>query len=72
MEDDLLFLKLNGQLIEALSYKGDNTFEGGLGYIKVKFTLLPQSSQVVITRGDYDTNDMNKLSMFKGEGFLKY
>lgn len=72
MEDDLLFLKLNGQLTEALTYKGDNTFEGGLGYIKVKFMLLPQSSQVVITKGDYDTNDMNKLSTFKGERFLKY
>jgi len=26
--------------MEALDYKGDNGFEGGLGYIKAKFELL--------------------------------
>jgi len=72
LEDDLLFLKLNGQLMEALTYKGDNTFEGGLGYIKARFTLLPQGSQVVITMGDYDGKDLVKTTSYKGERFLKY
>ncbi len=72
MEDDLLFLKLNGQLMEALTYKGDNTFEGGLGRVKAKFNLSPQVSQVVITKGDYDSNDPNKITTLKGDRFLKY
>jgi len=72
MEDDLLFLKLNGQLMDALTYKGDNTFEGGLGYVKAKFNLLPQVSQVLITKGDYDSNDPNKITTIKGDRFLKY
>lgn len=72
MEDDLLFLKLNGQLMEALTYKGDNSFEGGLGYVKVKFTLTAGSSKVVIIEGDYDAKDLNKLTTYQGERFLKY
>ncbi len=39
-EDDLLILKLNGQIMEGLAYKGNNSFEGGIGFNKVKFELI--------------------------------
>jgi catechol 1,2-dioxygenase len=38
-DDDTLFMKLKGQIVEGLNYKGDNTFEGGMDYIKVKFNV---------------------------------
>jgi protocatechuate 3,4-dioxygenase beta subunit len=37
---DLLYVKRNGQLMEGLKYIGENTFEGGLGYLKVSFEML--------------------------------
>jgi protocatechuate 3,4-dioxygenase beta subunit len=39
-EDDLLMMKRNGQISEGLIYKGNNTFEGAMGWRKVKFDLL--------------------------------
>lgn len=39
--EDQLFMKINGQIVEALDYKGNNSFEGGLGVYKVNFELLP-------------------------------
>ncbi|MGZ8554719.1 MAG: hypothetical protein ACXWV8_15005, partial [Chitinophagaceae bacterium] len=30
-DGDMLFLKRNGQIVEALRYIGNNTFEGGAG-----------------------------------------
>ncbi len=72
-EGDLLFLKFNGQLQEGLSYKGNNTFEGGLGHIKSRFELLPDGgSKVTITIGDYDGGDLAKVKTFEGTKFLKY
>lgn len=37
---DQLFAKINGQIMEAMDYKGENRFEGGLGQIKVQFEIL--------------------------------
>ncbi|MDN3657030.1 hypothetical protein QWZ08_15380 [Ferruginibacter paludis] len=37
--DDLLFMKSNGQLRAALKYIGNNTFEAGIGYPKATFEL---------------------------------
>ena len=37
--DDLLFMKQNGQLRASLKYIGNNTFEGGIGFPKVTFDL---------------------------------
>ena len=37
--DDLLFMKQNGQLRASLKYIGNNTFEGGIGFPKVTFEL---------------------------------
>jgi hypothetical protein len=39
-DGDQLFAKINGQIMEAMDYKGDNSFAGGIGYVKVKFELL--------------------------------
>ena len=50
--DDLLFLKRNGQVMASLSYKGDNTFIGGMGRPKVRFELLEKGgSRAVIHYG---------------------
>lgn len=71
-EDDLLFLKWNGQLQEALTYRGNNMFEGGLGFIKATFTLLEGRTEVVISFGEYDSGDLTKVTLEKGVRFLKY
>jgi len=39
-DGDQLFAKVNGQIMEAMDYKGDNSFAGGINYIKAKFELL--------------------------------
>ncbi|MCK5469932.1 MAG: catechol 1,2-dioxygenase [Cyclobacteriaceae bacterium] len=71
--DDLLYLKLNGQLMEGLAYKGNNTFEGGLGYIKTRFELLPDGgSKAVISVADYDNGNLSSVKTYGGERFLKY
>ena len=72
-KDDLLFMKRNGQLVEALVYKGDNTFEGGLGYIKVKFDLMPKGdAKVVVSMGKYDEGNLDAITTMEGTRFLKY
>ena len=49
--DDLLFMKQNGQLRASLKYIGNNTFEGGIGYPKVTFELQKDGIvKVVIVR----------------------
>lgn len=49
--DDLLFLKQNGQLRASLKYIGNNTFEGVIGFPKVTFELQKDSVvKVVIVR----------------------
>jgi catechol 1,2-dioxygenase len=62
--DDILFLKLKGQLVAGLKYVGENTFEGGLGYPKVKFDL--QQGGIVKA-----TIEMRKVK-YLAEKFLKY
>jgi catechol 1,2-dioxygenase len=62
--DDLLFMKRNGQLMAGLKYKGDNSFEGGIGFPKVRFELLTNGgSKAVIT---------TQTKTYTGEKFLKY
>lgn len=39
-QDDLLFLKINGQYMEGMKFIGNNTFEGGMGINEVKFEIL--------------------------------
>ena len=46
-DGDQLFAKINGQIMEAMDYKGDNSFAGGIGYVKAKFELLSDGSTKV-------------------------
>jgi catechol 1,2-dioxygenase len=62
--DDLLFLKRNGQLSEALKYIGDNTFEAGIGFPKVRFELLE--------KGGSKTTVTYQNTTYTGEKYLKY
>ena len=62
--DDLLFIKRNGHLVEGLRYIGNNSFEGGIGNPKVTFELLEKNSTKAVV-SFYG----KKIS---GEKFLKY
>lgn len=63
--DDLLFMKQNGQLRASLKYTGNNTFVGGIGYPKVRFELQKDGNvKVVVER------TANKF--LNGTKFLKY
>jgi catechol 1,2-dioxygenase len=63
--DDLLFMKQNGQLRASLKYIGNNTFEGGIGYPKATFDLqIDGSVKVVIVRTATKT--------YNGTKYLKY
>ncbi len=73
-EDDLLLMKYNGQLMEGLSYKGNNTFEGGIGYVQVKFDILADGGvKATITIKDWNVNmDTSKTTTEEGMKYLKY
>ncbi len=62
--DDLLFLKRNGQLVASLKYIGNNTFEAGIGFPKVTFELLGKGGTKVVVATQNKT--------YTGEKFLKY
>lgn len=68
-EDDLLILKVNGQLMETLVYRGNNEFEGGLGFSTAKFTILPNGNTKVVL--SY-LNDSNEQPVEEGIKILKY
>ena len=72
-EDDLLFLKINGQIMEGLFYKGNNSFEGGLGFNKVKFELTANGDvKTKITMWDLGPADQRFLELHEGIKVLKY
>jgi catechol 1,2-dioxygenase len=72
-EDDLLFLKLNGQIMEGLVYKGHNTFEGGSGFIKVNFEVLADGEvKTLIKMWDGWSEDNRFLEEYEGIKILKY
>jgi hypothetical protein len=66
---DELFAKLNGQIMEAMEYKGNNKFEGGLGQISAQFELLSNGGAKV--KVDY-INDDRKTVTVEGNKILKY
>ena len=68
-DGDQLFVKLNGQIMEAMDYKGNNSFEGGLGQLKVQFELLSNGSAKV--KLSYPDDDRKTVSM-EGNKILKY
>ena len=63
--DDLLFMKENGQLRASLKYIGNNTFEGGIGYPKATFELQNDGTVKVIV-------EKTATKTFTGTKFLKY
>jgi protocatechuate 3,4-dioxygenase beta subunit len=72
-QDDLLFLKLNGQIMEGLVYKGDNSFEGGMAFNKVKFELLSNGDvKAKITMWDSWSADNKYLRTYDGIKVIKY
>ena len=62
--DDLLFVKLNGQLVSSLRYIGENTFEEKIEQTKVRFELL--------ANGNTKANIEYAGQKMTGEKFLKY
>ncbi|HLO38557.1 MAG TPA: hypothetical protein VK173_08705, partial [Lacibacter sp.] len=71
-EDDLLLLKINGQFMEGLAYKGNNSFEGGLGFNKATFELLANADvKVKLTMWDMGA-DQRFLEVHEGMKILKY
>ena len=62
--DDLLFMKRNGQLISSFKYIGNNTFESGIGFPKVTFELLPDGGTKVVV--------LTATSTYTGTKYLKY
>ncbi len=68
-DDDQLFVKLNGQIMEAMDYKGNNSFEGGLGQMKAEFELLSDGGAKV--KLSY-TDDFRKMITIEGNKILKY
>lgn len=43
-EDDLLIMKIKGQYMPGMAYKGDNSFVGVLNFNRVKFEILADGS----------------------------
>ena len=67
-DGDQLFAKVNGQIMEALDYKGDNTFQGGIGYITAKFELQNNGGAKV----KVSIKENNKTNEIEGTKLLKY
>ena len=63
--DDLLFVKSNGQLFAGLKYIGNNTFEGGIGFPKATFDIQKDGSVKVAVL-------FNATQTSNGIKFLKY
>lgn len=53
--DDLLFMKQNGQLRASLKYIGNNSFEGGIGYPIATFELQKDGAVKVVVQRTADT-----------------
>ena len=66
-DGDQLFAKINGQIMEAMDYKGDNSFAGGIDYVKAKFELLSNGGAKVKV-----TIKENKIIEIEGTKLLKY
>ena len=72
-EDNLLFLKMNGQFMEGLRYKGNNSFEGGNGFNKANFEIMSNGEVMTkITMWDHWTEDQKYLKVFEGTKAFKY
>lgn len=65
--DDLLFMKHNGQLAAGLRYIGNNTFEGGEGYPKATFELQKDGTVKVAV-----VTEIPIAKTYIGTKYLKY
>lgn len=63
--DDLLYMKQNGQLRASLRYIGNNTFVGGIGYPKVIFEIQKDGTVKAIV-------ERTAEKTYTGTKFLKY
>ena len=66
---DQLFAKINGQIMESMDYKGNNSFEGGLGFVSVQFELLNEGG--VKAKVNYKM-DGDKTETIEGNKIIKY
>jgi len=65
-DGDQLFAKINGQIMEAMDYKGNNSFEGGLEYVKAKFELLTNGgAKVKVTIKEAKTIEIEGTKLLK-------
>lgn len=64
-----LFVKINGQIMEAMEYKGNNSFDGGLDQINARFEF-PEAYKVTVKITYIDDN--RKTVNIEGEKLLKY
>jgi protocatechuate 3,4-dioxygenase beta subunit len=62
--DDLLFMKRNGQLLVSFKYVGNNTFEGGIGYPRATFEMQADGGSKVVV--------MMPAKTTSGTKYLKY
>lgn len=65
--DDLLFMKQNGQFAAGLKYMGNNAFEGGEGYPKATFELQKDGMVKVVVVTEIPT-----ATTYHGTRYLKY
>lgn len=72
-EDDLLIMKFNGQIQEAMVYTGNNSFSGGMGYNHAEFEVLPSGDvKAKITLWDSWSEDNKWLEKHEGIKVFKY
>ena len=67
---DLLFAKINGQIMEALYYKGKNYFTSALDVVKIQFELKENGDVKAVV--DYLDDTNNKWIRSEGTKTLKY
>jgi catechol 1,2-dioxygenase len=68
-QGDQLFAKANGQIMEAMDYKGNNSFGGGLGRVKAQFEA--GAGGAVKVKVSYMT-EPDKYVTVDGSKMLKY
>ncbi|HEY6064469.1 MAG TPA: hypothetical protein VIV35_12710 [Chitinophagaceae bacterium] len=66
---DQLFAKVNGQIVEAMDYTGNNSFEGGLSQTRVQFEIGSDGS--VKAKVSYMGDDKKFINV-EGAKILKY
>jgi catechol 1,2-dioxygenase len=68
-QGDQLFVKVNGQIMEAMDYKGNNSFEGGLSRVKTNFEFAKDGTvKVIVSYGE----GPDKMIQTEGHKILKY